>query len=342
MKIGFGTWRFFLAFLVVISHLWAGMLDGPAAYAVWGFFVLSGYLMTYVLAEKYGPSKAGLQDFAYNRILRIFPAYAVAAVCGWLVLRGMPHFGANPASLNGQFVMPTSLLDWVKNITLLPLTDGGPLLVPVSGALAVEVGVYVLMPLLAFGRGAAWLGLILSLLLNWKHGIQIESFGVRYSTFLTCIAPFALGSLVAHYRIQLAFLKTPASVVVWLLHGLLWLFDPHWPWMYGLYVSALLSAWVVLSLADCRTARLDAWLGDLSYPLYLFHTTVAVLLLPLMGSDRSFGFFAAAFLLTMIVCYLVLVCVDRPLQQLKKRRDLRTATGAAAPVLKPAPCRDGI
>ena len=51
MNLGFGMWRFFLAFLVVISHLWAGMLDGPAAYAVWGFFILSGYLMTFVLTE---------------------------------------------------------------------------------------------------------------------------------------------------------------------------------------------------------------------------------------------------------------------------------------------------
>lgn len=320
MNLGFGTWRFFLAFLVVISHLWAGMLDGPAAYAVWGFFVLSGYLMTFVLTEKYGKTAAGLRDFANNRVLRIFPAYAVAAVCGWLVLRGMPHFGVNPASLNGQFVMPTSLIDWIKNVTVLPLTDGGPLLVPVSGALAVEVGVYILMPLMAFDRRAAWLGLILSALLNWKHGITIESFGLRYSTFLTCFAPFALGTLVAQYRVALQGIKTPASLIAWLLHGLLWLWNPHWPWEYGLYVSALLSAWVVLSLANNRTGALDGLLGDLSYPLYLFHTTVAVLLLPFMPAGRPFKFFAAAFVLTLILSWLVLVCVDRPLQGYKKRR----------------------
>jgi hypothetical protein len=40
VRTSLGTWRFFLAFVVVISHLWAGMIDGPAAYAVWGFFVL--------------------------------------------------------------------------------------------------------------------------------------------------------------------------------------------------------------------------------------------------------------------------------------------------------------
>lgn len=39
MTFGIGSWRFFLAFLVVISHLWKDMIGGPAAYAVWGFYV---------------------------------------------------------------------------------------------------------------------------------------------------------------------------------------------------------------------------------------------------------------------------------------------------------------
>lgn len=60
VRAGLGTWQFFLAFVVVISHLWAGMIDGPAAYAVWGFFVLSGYLMTLVLTTKYSPTPAEL------------------------------------------------------------------------------------------------------------------------------------------------------------------------------------------------------------------------------------------------------------------------------------------
>ena len=61
MRLGLGTWRFFLALLVAISHLWADMVHGPAAYAVWGFFVLSGYLMTLVLTQKYGTDAGGLR-----------------------------------------------------------------------------------------------------------------------------------------------------------------------------------------------------------------------------------------------------------------------------------------
>jgi peptidoglycan/LPS O-acetylase OafA/YrhL len=77
LQTGLGTWRFFLAAVVAISHLWAGMIDGPAAYAVWGFFVLSGYLMTLVLTTKYGTAPAGLRQFATNRLLRIYPSFIV-------------------------------------------------------------------------------------------------------------------------------------------------------------------------------------------------------------------------------------------------------------------------
>jgi peptidoglycan/LPS O-acetylase OafA/YrhL len=331
MGIGFGCWRFFLAFLVVISHLWSGMIDGPAAYAVWGFFVLSGFLMTFVLSEKYGPTRSGLTDFAYNRFLRIMPAYWITCLLGVATLLVMPRFGISPAGLNPQFVMPASVMDWVKNVTLLPLTDGGALLVPVSGALAVEVGVYILMPLMAFSRASAWLALILGGVLNLKYGLQVDSFNVRYSSFLTCFPVFAFGSLVCHYRAHLGRIRTPFSVLVWLVHAVLWVWFDQWPWTYGLYSSALLSAWVVLSIAHYRTGPADNVLGDLSYPLYLLHTTVAVWLMPFFAAGRPFTFFVSALVLTLLVSWLLVTLLDKQLKRLKRKKAAPTlASGADA------------
>ena len=65
----FGIYRYGLALCVAISHLWAGTIGGPAAYAVWGFYCLSGYLMTLILNEKYGFSPRGVGRFAANRAL---------------------------------------------------------------------------------------------------------------------------------------------------------------------------------------------------------------------------------------------------------------------------------
>lgn len=319
MKIGFGTWRFFLAVMVAISHLWRGMIDGPAAYAVWGFFVLSGFLMTLILSERYGIQAEGLKKFAFNRFLRIFPLYWVGCVLGAVSLHYLPGLGVTPSALNPQFLPPQNAGDWFNNLTLLPLTGGSGLFVPVSGALAVEVAAYLLMPLMTASRAAAWLGLILSFFLSLKYGLTIETFGLRYSSFLTCFAVFALGALVCHYRSALARFSSPLfSVLAWLLQCIIWLRYDQWPWTYGLYVSALLSAWVVISLVNQKTGTLDRILGDLSYPVYLFHTTVAVWVMAFGFPDRTFLFFLVSFILTLLLSWALLVWVDRPLHRLKK------------------------
>jgi peptidoglycan/LPS O-acetylase OafA/YrhL len=98
-----GVWRFFLAFLVAISHLWDGMIHGPAAYAVWGFFLISGYLMTVGLLTRYGEGWAGLLDYAINRFLRIYPTYYIACLFGALALFLMPKFGVTLSLLNPAF-----------------------------------------------------------------------------------------------------------------------------------------------------------------------------------------------------------------------------------------------
>jgi peptidoglycan/LPS O-acetylase OafA/YrhL len=332
--IGFGSWRFFLAFLVVISHLWSNMIHGPAAYAVWGFFVLSGFLMTHVLRHKYGPSPQGLKDFAYNRFLRIFPMYAVACVAGALALVVLARAGLQPSSLNPQFIWPTGAREWFTNLTLLPLPSAG-LLVPVSGALAVEVGAYLLLPLMAFSCPAAWIGLILSLLLNASHGFEPGTFAVRYSSFLTSFWVFAAGSLVSHHSQALSRLKLPRiSMAVWLLHCLVWLWYDSWPWTYGLYVSVLLSAWVVLSVASQKSSRADVLLGDMSYPIYLFHTVVGAFVLPLGLGARSFVFFVCAFVATLAVSWLLVVTIDRRINAMKRRKEVtieRMAPAASSP-----------
>lgn len=321
---GIGSWRFFLAFLVVISHLWGGMIHGPAAYAVWGFYSLSGYLMTHVLTYKYGRAPDGLKDFAYNRFLRIYPLYAIALLLGVVALVVAPRFGVNAAELNPQFIWPQNNSAWFVNFSLLPLPSWG-LLVPVSGALAIEVGAYILMPLMAFSRAAAWLGLIISFLLNVKYGFDASTFAVRYSSFLTCFWVFAIGSLVSHYRNTLERFSSPwLSVAVWCAHCLIWLWYDPWPWTYGLYVSVLLSGWVIISLESVRSSRLDSVLGDLSYPIYLFHTVIGVFILMLGLQIRSFVFFSISLVVTLAISWILVVTVDRKINSMKRRKNIKT------------------
>lgn len=311
MALGIGSWRFFLAFLVVISHLWKDMIGGPAAYAVWGFYVLSGYLMTLVLNEKYGQSINGLKRYAYNRFLRIYPLYWTASALGLLALLILPSLGVIPSTLNPAFNIPHTLGDYWHNLTLVPIFGGQNLLTPVSGALATEIGAYILMPFIAFSRLAAILGLILSLIANIKLGLTIDDFAMnfatRYSSFLSCYMAFVFGSLTYHYRNQFEKIKLPLfSVTIWIIHSFLGMKFNLYPWVYGLYISIGLSAWVTISLIKLNVGKLDRILGDLSYPIYLFHSGVAVWFLIYFNSVHSFTFFMITFLATILISTLLL------------------------------------
>jgi peptidoglycan/LPS O-acetylase OafA/YrhL len=328
MRFGLGTWRFFLAFLVAISHLWAGMIDGPAAYAVWGFFVLSGYLMTLVLTTKYAASADGLRRFACNRLLRIYPSFVAAGAFGVATILALGRIGIDLTVLNPQFMLPQGAGEWWSNLGMIPFMPQRGLPVPVAGALFVEVWAYALMPLFASSRSAAILGLAVALGANLQFGFGMPSFDARYCGFATGLMPFAVGSVMCHYRASLRRFAAPAlSVLTWCAHATVWLADVYWPWTYGLWVSVPLSAWVVLSLAEARPGRLDTLAGDLSYPVYLLHTTVAAWFLPMFGFGRSGQFFALAFGATLLASWGMLVLIDHPMQRLRNAPAIGRRTG---------------
>lgn len=315
---GFGTCRLILASLVAASHLWDDMLHGYAAYAVWAFFVLSGFLMTLVLSTRYGFDGKGIRAYAFNRFMRIFPLYWLAAAMGLATLWYAGRNGIDLRQINGEFYWPQSLEQWVHVVTLFVGADRGGLPVPVSNALAIEVGYYALMPLMARSRSTAWFAFAIAVVLNLKLGIGMESFADRYATFLPCMLPFAVGSLACHYRDALAHLSMPwLSTIAWLLHGLVWLKVPEWPWTWGLYASLVLSVWMVVSLYRHPSGKADRMMGDLSYPVYLIHTTVAAWFVCPCGFSRPFEFFLQAFALTLLLAWLIVVFVDRPLSRLK-------------------------
>jgi peptidoglycan/LPS O-acetylase OafA/YrhL len=316
---GLGTWRFFLAFLVAISHLYSEMLHGPAAYAVWCFFILSGFLMVLVLTTKYGTSSEGVKVYAFNRFMRIYPPYIAAVLLALLSIAILDGYGFDSHKLSRGLGIPLSLFDWAATFGLLSFLPLEQVPIPVSWALSLEVCAYALMPLFAKSRHASILGFVLALSANLGSGFGMESFTLRYKGFATCMLAFAAGAVICHYREQLRAMVAPrASVVVWCAHCLIWLAYPAWPWTYGLLLSVPLSAWVVLSLAPIKGGHVDAWLGDLSYPVYLLHIIAGAWMWLHFGYNRGFSFFAASFILTLALSWVFVMLIDRRSNRVKK------------------------
>src|SRR5260370_41237637 len=84
----FGSLRFLLGYLVVLSHLvGSDYLAHFGFYAVRGFFVISGFVITAALNEVYG-FDAG--RFWANRLLRLLPPYYVVCLLTLALLALVP------------------------------------------------------------------------------------------------------------------------------------------------------------------------------------------------------------------------------------------------------------
>ena len=110
----FGTYRILLALTVVFVHF-TQIADLSGLYAVFGFFVLSGYLMTLIMNETYGYTAAGIGAYALNRFLRIYPIYwfsCLIAIGIVLLISGNIWTGQS------GFFLPETPREWLQNFAL--------------------------------------------------------------------------------------------------------------------------------------------------------------------------------------------------------------------------------
>lgn len=285
----FGIYRYLLALTVMHGHLvWflSGQVNWVGWYAVWAFFVLSGYLMTRVLHETYGYSPRGTLLFAGNRVLRIYPTYWVAALLGLAILAAYPD-----SEWFGSFLVPDSASSWTRNFSILGMLGERRTLVPPAWSLHMELLFYGVIALgLSRTRNLSALWIVgataLTALILAGHPPRTNRLG---SLLLTSF-PFALGSSLFFVRRALP-RWTLAVVPLYFVHA--FLAGTLWTDVLeeGLYTSTILSALCVWVLAEAkpsqRLAKWDQYLGDLSYPFFLIHAQAAYTLASWQPELRS-------------------------------------------------------
>jgi peptidoglycan/LPS O-acetylase OafA/YrhL len=291
----FGTYRTLLALMVVALHLGGLSMGG---YAVFGFYVLSGYLMTLIMQNNYGYSALGFYKYALNRFLRIYPIYWVSIVFSAILVW---YFGQQFArGFHPAIFLPTNISDLARNVFLYLHPVEAPRLTPPAWALTVELFYYVvigvgasrnkLLTLIWFAASVAYHFVTLILGFGWEH---------RYYTIPAASLPFSTGALIFHYRPQL-------SQFVDRLKGSLYEYLPYiifasilGNWLVGdllgrttgafFYSNYILCSIMVVVLSRRKTLpfiskRFDGWMGDFSYPVYLFHIQIGMLAIFLLGA----------------------------------------------------------
>ncbi len=333
----FGTYRTLLALMVVALHL--GGIPVIGAYAVFGFYSLSGYLMTFIMQNNYGYTSGGLYKYALNRFLRIYPIYWIAL----LFSVGLAWYLGSSFTSNYHpaFYLPEDLSELGKNFFLFFPFQERPRLAPPAWALTVELFFYILIGLgisKSRRRTLIWLGLSIV-----YHGLIIVfemGWHQRYYTIPAASLPFATGALIYHFKRpfihftdqKLGRLGPFSAYIIFFVILVNWMFGYLTAQSEGVsfYLNYLLCAVMVVVLAEKRvlpyiSRTFDRWMGDFSYPIYLIHYQVGLVVVILFGAVNvdlqrpNLILMSVSIPLIFLFSWMITVTVARPLESFRTR-----------------------
>ena len=149
-----GTLRFFLALMVIFVHTGVG---GDGRLAVQSFYMISGFYMSLVWADKYAAHPNPIRTFYISRALRIYPLYFIVLIISVLMAlylwKSTPQFSLlNPAESTLSWVV--MLWVYLTQITLIGMESSlffglhGYWISPVAWSLGLELTFYLLVPVL--------------------------------------------------------------------------------------------------------------------------------------------------------------------------------------------------
>jgi peptidoglycan/LPS O-acetylase OafA/YrhL len=311
--------------MVAFAHLWPLLWrsnsNAAGIYAVFSFYMLSGFLMTLVLNEKYGFTRAGLVRYFKNRALRIYPPYyAVIFATVFVLYLWMPE----GFKLHNNIRIPGGGgVEWFTNLTMvgMRITDKTRL-IPPAWSLFIEIVFYCAMGL-ALSRGFLTVALWFSCSLVFTgYLIYVDAPWVdRYFAIPATSIAFSAGALLYHLKRRHApprWMPISAATVC-IINFIFWhlAWDDYFIRMHGFYIHITATAFLIFSLSGLKSFGLDRLLGSLSYPVFLCHWLVAGIISNLTGIETGYKLFAVAFLPVVLTAYAIYIVIDRPVNKIR-------------------------
>jgi len=323
----FGIFRTALATFVVLEHL--GTAPYLGTYAVFGFYILSGYLMTRIMQKTYGYTLRGLGKYFTNRFLRIYPIYWVSILLSFFLIYLTSE--ELTRSVNTYLYYPTSSIDFLSNVFITFTPDSEPRLTPPAWALTTELFFYILIALgISKNIKLTALWLLASLFYTIYLVYVNASFSYRYFTISAASLPFSIGAMIffvqQKFRIKKPLNLSLAITTIIFLNYLLNL-NYQTSHTYGFYFNLTLCALLIFCLTEVKPnyIRIDKSIGNLSYPIYLIHYQCGIIafqllyLFDLKYNKGDFIFFTTSIIITLILAYIISTTVEQKIETIRNK-----------------------
>ena len=339
-----GFFRALLAILVVIAHISGGVGLTAGMVAVFSFYTLSGYLITRVVCTSYSDGLNGLRAFILNRFLRLYPTYWFIAIVSLGIVLVFPQLAV---ALNGDLHLPKSIVDTVAQVTIVGLHKISYLnhsrLLPPAWSLNVEIIYYALISVL-LGR-TRWVAMGW-----WVASLVLASITVVHNdihaAYFTIWGPsicFATGAVIYHFIPPMRDFSGPQAFVRFapfvIIVAVAFAPDlgfsvPEIALVYSAIPLTVLAIVTLQARWDApRMHRIDEVMGDISYPIFLSHWPLAVLVSGLLlgGAGLSSSLFFVTLPVVLLFSLLVNRFVEAPLRVLRSKIRQTAASAAREP-----------
>lgn len=350
-----GTYRFALAFMVLVSHTWTFSAPGSFVHnvglgnvAVMAFFILSGFIIAEAIDAFY-LGRPGA--FLANRALRLIPPYWGAVLVSICVHASMWRLGT--LQLQDYAAPPVdAMLSWqnalVQLTAIVPVFNFNNILpdrewyyfVRFAWAIFVEFVFYgaVAACMIGFSVGGKFLSARTYCIACVVGALSVHAISEYLRPLHSSFAyiPYFAFGVCAYAAVTrddwVAKLVAAVALFAAVLHFIRYTqgrVNLSAAWLEGLASPPVWTA--VLLLVGCGLAifplsrvrlssaavRRDKWFGDLAYPLYLNHYAVIVLVLSLEGLGVASQI--TAVIGSLILAWTMKIAIERPMVALRNR-----------------------
>lgn len=315
------------------------------------FFILSGFVISYVYMSKASWNKEFLHKFYVARFARIYPLYIFSMlVAGALIaIRFYALPGLNAVSIIKQLVLVSALpeiglkhflvftswsvsIEWWLYILLFPILFS-----------IVKYRKYLASPLIIVG--------IMALLAIYMDRLpEGGQFTRDWPAWIRGVAGFTVGWLLHHHHANntwFAQICKKYCTLFFTLWIVIILALPQYtgiqPW-WALIVSPFLLLGLCYDDATAASklfsAKLAVYLGDVSYSIYLLHPLVLIVLkkifnkVHLAPTAEGLIYASVAIVVTLTISHITYSYLEKPMRgwlqlKLNKKVNLKTAVGSA-------------
>lgn len=299
------------------------LLSIPGRIAVWIFFGISGYVISYgFIHQRYLLNQTGLRSFYWNRFLRIYPMFFLMSLFGWLTIWMLT--GKNPLRIGDL---------WGQFFTL--QFNHAYELNGVFWTLGLEIQFYVIAPVMAmlfFIKNHVFKWTIIFTfysLLIWFNYLAVNFLGwsVDGRNIIAVLPHFFIGMIGCGLVSSLKHSNTKGALYLTgalscLLTGS-WLYHRRPEWFWGVYGTVLIDAVILFAIfahaslhqhnqSGPRLTKVLEGIGLLSYGIYLWHSYFLSHMA--VFTDRALLLLFAS----IIMAYLSYKMVELPLLKLKR------------------------